>query len=57
MGRTLGARDQAATIRPEHLWQNLCEAEVLPPFCAYPKAGFIENVEESISEICAPTPK
>jgi MEDS: MEthanogen/methylotroph, DcmR Sensory domain len=42
-----------ATVRLEHLWQALCQAEEFSLFCAYPKVGFTQNVAESISEICA----
>jgi hypothetical protein len=42
-----------ATIQLEHLWQNLCRAEGLALFCAYPKAGFTRDAAESLREICA----
>jgi hypothetical protein len=45
--------DQAATVRLEHLWHGLCEAEQFSLFCAYPKVGFTGDVTESINEICA----
>jgi len=48
-----GRGDQAATVRLEHLWHKLCEAEAFSVFCAYPKVGFTQNASESLSEICA----
>jgi len=45
--------DQAATVRLEHLWHQLCQRDEFSLFCAYPKAGFTRNVTESIKEICA----
>ena len=45
--------DTGATLRLEHLWHNLCEAEGFSLFCAYPKVGFTQDAKESISEICA----
>lgn len=43
----------AATVRLEHLWQQLCERESFTLFCAYPKSGFTENPTESIARVCA----
>lgn len=45
--------DQAATVRLEHLWTQLCQRDEFSLFCAYPKAGLTRNVTESIKEICA----
>jgi hypothetical protein len=45
--------DTAATVRLEYLWKNLCQKEGFSLFCAYPKAGFTQDVAESISLICA----
>ena len=42
-----------ATVRLEHLWHDLCQNEGFSLFCAYPKAGFTKDVDESIREICA----
>lgn len=42
-----------AVVRLEHLWHSLCKKEGFPLFCAYPKAGFTQDVEESIRLICA----
>ena len=41
-----------ATIRLEHLWHRFCSSEAFCLFCAYPKAGFTQNVKASIREIC-----
>ena len=45
--------DHAATVRLEHIWQKLCEAEEFSLFCAYPKVGFTENASISINTLCA----
>lgn len=44
--------DQGATVRLEHLWNQLCQRDKFSLFCAYPKAGFTRNATESIKEIC-----
>ena len=44
---------QAATVRLEHLWHQLCAAEQFSLLCAYPRIGFTQNASSSISEICA----
>ena len=45
--------DQAATVRLEHLWNDLCQADTFSLFCAYPRAGFTRDLSKSINEICA----
>ena len=45
--------DHAATVRLEHIWQKLCQAESFSLFCAYPKVGFTENASASINTLCA----
>ena len=45
--------DAAATVRLEHLWQELCKRQDFSLFCAYPKAGFTEVPTKSLAEICA----
>jgi hypothetical protein len=45
--------DVAATVRLEHLWQQICQSRSFPIFCAYPKAGFTRDPEKSLDEICA----
>jgi len=42
-----------ATVRLEHLWHEVCQAEGLTLFCAYPKIGFTKDADTSIKEICA----
>ena len=42
-----------ATVRLEHLWHDICQAEGLSLFCAYPKVGFTKDADASIKEICA----
>jgi hypothetical protein len=44
--------NQGATVNLEHLWNNYCAEEKLSLFCAYPKSGFTQNINESISAIC-----
>jgi hypothetical protein len=45
--------DQAATIRLEYLWHQICQTQSFSLFCAYPKTGFTEDPSESINQICA----
>jgi hypothetical protein len=45
--------DQAATIRLEYLWHQICQSQAFSLFCAYPKTGFTEDPSRSISQICA----
>jgi len=42
-----------ATIRLEHLWNDLMKHHTFPLLCAYPKGGFTENAAESIKKICS----
>jgi hypothetical protein len=42
-----------ATVHLEHLWNQFCESEIFCLFCAYPKAGFTQDVEASINHICS----
>jgi hypothetical protein len=48
-----GRGEQGATVRLEHLWHQLCNAEGFPLLCAYPKVGFTQDASASMSEICA----
>ena len=41
-----------ATIQLEHLWSKLCTQHPLSLFCAYPKSGFTEDVNASMTHIC-----
>jgi hypothetical protein len=41
-----------ATVHLEHLWNKFCEQQEFCLFCAYPKTGFTENINASISNIC-----
>lgn len=45
--------DEAATIRLENLWQDLCREESFSLLCAYPRAGFIGALPEAVRAICA----
>lgn len=40
-----------ATIRLEHLWARLCKSEEFALFCAYPRAGFTQNAEQSMMDV------
>ena len=42
-----------ATVHLEYLWSRYCESEEFSLFCAYPKAGFTEDPQESLNQICA----
>ena len=41
-----------ATVQLEHLWNNFMAKNTFTLFCAYPKAGFMGNVHESVKTIC-----
>jgi hypothetical protein len=41
-----------ATVQLEHMWNNLMQRNSFTLFCAYPKAGFMGNVHESVKTIC-----
>ena len=41
-----------ATVQLEHLWNKFCEEKTLGLFCAYPKAGFTTDINESLMKIC-----
>jgi hypothetical protein len=41
-----------ATVRLEHLWQEICEKKLFQLFCAYPKIGFTEDPAASIARLC-----
>jgi hypothetical protein len=45
--------DEAATIRLEYLWHQICQSQKFSLFCAYPKTGFTEDPSKSIDQICA----
>lgn len=41
-----------ATVQLEHLWNKFCEEEALGLFCAYPRAGFTTDINDSLMHIC-----
>jgi MEDS: MEthanogen/methylotroph, DcmR Sensory domain len=41
-----------ATVQLEHLWNKFTEKHKFSLFCAYPKSGFTQNINESINSIC-----
>ncbi len=43
--------DREATICLENLWSRLCKSERFALFCAYPRAGFTQDAEESIRDV------
>jgi hypothetical protein len=44
--------DQAATMRLEKLWHDLCHKAAFTLLCAYPRVGFTHDADKSIKEIC-----
>lgn len=42
-----------ATVRLEHLWNQMCTKQDFSLLCAYPKPGFTEDPTESLAKICA----
>lgn len=40
-----------ATIELEHYWARLCKSEAFSLFCAYPRAGFIQDAEQSMMDV------
>lgn len=43
--------EHTATIQLEHLWARLCKSEEFALFCAYPRAGFTQNAEQSMMDV------
>lgn len=43
--------DHDATIELEHHWARLCKSEAFSLFCAYPRAGFTQNAEQSMMDV------
>jgi len=41
-----------ATVQLEHLWNKFCEQHEFCLFCAYPKTGFTQDINDSIMDIC-----
>ncbi len=41
-----------ATVQLEHLWNKFCEKNKFSLFCAYPKSGFTQDMNDSIIDIC-----
>jgi hypothetical protein len=41
-----------ATVQLEHLWNRFCSQKSFCLFCAYPRSGFTEDINESLSNIC-----
>ncbi|MFL5774427.1 MAG: hypothetical protein ACJ75F_14790, partial [Flavisolibacter sp.] len=44
---------KAAAVQLEHLWNKFCQQHELCLFCAYPKTGFTQDINDSIMNICA----
>jgi hypothetical protein len=42
-----------ATVRLEHLWNEVRETAPFPLFCSYPQSGLTRDTEESFRAICA----
>jgi hypothetical protein len=41
-----------ATVHLEHLWNKFCSEKSFSLFCAYPRSGFTEDINDSFSHIC-----
>ncbi len=41
-----------ATVRLEYLWHEFCKKKAFCLFCAYPRACFTQNAEDSMRQIC-----
>jgi hypothetical protein len=41
-----------ATVQLEHLWNKFAEKESFSLFCAYPRAGFTQGMQDSLLNIC-----
>jgi hypothetical protein len=41
-----------ATVQLEILWNEIVALQPFPLFCAYPKTGFTQGLDESVNEIC-----
>lgn len=49
----LWARGQnGATVQLEHLWNHFKQKNELSLFCAYPKSGLTQDINNSITQIC-----
>ena len=48
-----GQGHNGATVRLEHLWNELCGQKTFALFCAYPRAGFTQDTADSVRAICA----
>jgi hypothetical protein len=44
--------NNGATVQLENLWNHFCEKQEMCLFCAYPKAGFTQDIKASIQHIC-----
>ncbi|HKQ47069.1 MAG TPA: MEDS domain-containing protein [Phycisphaerae bacterium] len=42
-----------ATVRLEHLWQDLCQRRGFSLFCAYPRVGFTQSADAGMREVLA----
>jgi hypothetical protein len=47
-----GKGKTGATVQLEHLWNRLCEQNELTLFCAYPKVGFTNDINNSMQTLC-----
>jgi len=49
----LAAKGQdAATVHLENLWNRFCNTQSFCLLCAYPKAGFTQDIHSSLESIC-----
>jgi len=48
-----GKGNTGATVQLEHLWSRFCEENKLTLFCAYPKVGFTNDINNGMQTLCA----
>jgi hypothetical protein len=48
-----GKGKTGATVQLEHLWNRFCEQKELTLFCAYPKVGFTNDINNAMQTLCA----
>ncbi len=44
--------NSGATVNLEYLWNKFCQKQAFSLFCAYPKSGFTDDLNESLTQIC-----
>lgn len=44
--------NSGATVNLEYLWNKFCQKQAFSLFCAYPKSGFTDDLNDSLTQIC-----